>query len=71
MIIIGLLGNAISQFKIYRCPRMRRLLGIIIFFFTCIIEKRFFLLLLFFFFPTVVQMAEEYFNCKDYGKVLT
>ncbi|XP_001606110.2 trafficking protein particle complex subunit 11 [Nasonia vitripennis] len=45
MIIIGLLGNAISQFKIYRCPRMRRLL--------------------------VEQMAEEYFNCKDYGKVLT
>ncbi|XP_058808677.1 trafficking protein particle complex subunit 11 [Phymastichus coffea] len=45
VIIIGLLGNAISQFKIYRCPRMRRLL--------------------------VVQMAEEYFNCKDYGKVLT
>ncbi|XP_014211822.1 trafficking protein particle complex subunit 11 isoform X2 [Copidosoma floridanum] len=45
MIIIGLLGNAISQFKIYRCPRMRRLL--------------------------VVQMAEEYFNCQDYGKVLT
>ncbi|XP_014236114.1 trafficking protein particle complex subunit 11 [Trichogramma pretiosum] len=45
MIIIGLLGNAISQFKMYRCPRMRRLL--------------------------VVQMAEEYFNCKDYGKVLT
>ncbi|XP_067008734.2 trafficking protein particle complex subunit 11 [Anabrus simplex] len=24
MIIIGLLGNAISQFKTYRCPRMRR-----------------------------------------------
>ncbi|XP_011691077.1 PREDICTED: trafficking protein particle complex subunit 11-like [Wasmannia auropunctata] len=45
MIIIGLLGNAISQFKIYRCPRMRRLL--------------------------VVQMAEEYFNARDYGKVLT
>ncbi|XP_033218517.1 trafficking protein particle complex subunit 11 [Belonocnema kinseyi] len=45
MIIIGLLGNAISQFKIYRCPRMRRVL--------------------------VVQMAEEYFNAKDYGKVLT
>ncbi|XP_044015517.1 trafficking protein particle complex subunit 11 isoform X2 [Aphidius gifuensis] len=45
MIIIGLLGNAISQFKIYRCPRMRRLL--------------------------VVQMASEYFNVKDYGKVLT
>ncbi|XP_020292596.1 trafficking protein particle complex subunit 11 [Pseudomyrmex gracilis] len=45
MIIIGLLGNAISQFKVYRCPRMRRLL--------------------------VVQMAEEYFNARDYGKVLT
>ncbi|KAL0106721.1 hypothetical protein PUN28_015336 [Cardiocondyla obscurior] len=45
MIIIGLLGNAISQFKVYRCPRMRRLL--------------------------VVQMAEEYFNAQDYGKVLT
>lgn len=44
-IIIGLLGNAISQFKVYRCPRMRRVL--------------------------VVQMAEEYYNCKDYGKVLT
>nr|XP_034182161.1 trafficking protein particle complex subunit 11 isoform X1 [Osmia lignaria]XP_034182162.1 trafficking protein particle complex subunit 11 isoform X1 [Osmia lignaria]XP_034182163.1 trafficking protein particle complex subunit 11 isoform X1 [Osmia lignaria]XP_034182165.1 trafficking protein particle complex subunit 11 isoform X1 [Osmia lignaria]XP_034182166.1 trafficking protein particle complex subunit 11 isoform X1 [Osmia lignaria] len=44
-IIIGLLGNAISQFKLYRCPRMRRVL--------------------------VVQMAEEYYNCKDYGKVLT
>ncbi|XP_063238337.1 trafficking protein particle complex subunit 11 [Bacillus rossius redtenbacheri] len=24
MLIIGLLGNAISQFKTYRCPRMRR-----------------------------------------------
>ncbi|KAK0178490.1 hypothetical protein PV327_007378 [Microctonus hyperodae] len=45
MIIIGLLGNAISQFKIYRCPRMRRLL--------------------------VVQMAAEYYNARDYGKVLT
>ncbi|XP_043685900.1 trafficking protein particle complex subunit 11 isoform X1 [Vespula pensylvanica] len=45
MIIIGLLGNAISQFKIYRCPRMRRSL--------------------------VVQMAEEYYNSRDYGKVLT
>ncbi|KAH0955604.1 hypothetical protein HN011_000445 [Eciton burchellii] len=45
IIIIGLLGNAISQFKVYRCPRMRRLL--------------------------VVQMAEEYFNARDYGKVLT
>ncbi|XP_076754890.1 trafficking protein particle complex subunit 11 gry isoform X1 [Xylocopa sonorina] len=44
-IIIGLLGNAISQFKLYRCPRMRRVL--------------------------VVQMAEEYYNSKDYGKVLT
>ncbi|XP_017788618.1 PREDICTED: trafficking protein particle complex subunit 11 [Habropoda laboriosa] len=44
-IIIGLLGNAISQFKLYRCPRMRRVL--------------------------IVQMAEEYYNSKDYGKVLT
>ncbi|XP_078045285.1 trafficking protein particle complex subunit 11 gry isoform X2 [Augochlora pura] len=44
-IIIALLGNAISQFKVYRCPRMRRVL--------------------------VVQMAEEYYNSKDYGKVLT
>ena len=44
-IIISLLGNAISQFKVYRCPRMRRVL--------------------------VVQMAEEYYNAKDYGKVLT
>ncbi|CAD6215592.1 GSCOCG00000404001-RA-CDS [Cotesia congregata] len=45
LVIIGLLGNAISQFKIYRCPRMRRLL--------------------------VVQMAAEYYNSRDYGKVLT
>ncbi|XP_057320612.1 trafficking protein particle complex subunit 11 [Microplitis mediator] len=45
MIIIGLLGNAMSQFKLYRCPRMRRLL--------------------------VVQMAAEYYNERDYGKVLT
>ncbi|XP_024945200.1 trafficking protein particle complex subunit 11 [Cephus cinctus] len=45
MIIIGLLGNAISQFKINRCPRMRRRL--------------------------VVQMADEYYNSRDYGKVLT
>ncbi|XP_015120848.1 trafficking protein particle complex subunit 11 [Diachasma alloeum] len=45
MIIIALLGNAMSQFKMYRCPRMRRLLA--------------------------VQMAAEYYNCKDYGKVLT
>ncbi|XP_076289261.1 trafficking protein particle complex subunit 11 gry isoform X2 [Lasioglossum baleicum] len=44
-IIIALLGNAIAQFKVYRCPRMRRVL--------------------------VVQMAEEYYNSKDYGKVLT
>ncbi|OAD60815.1 Trafficking protein particle complex subunit 11, partial [Eufriesea mexicana] len=44
-IIIDLLGNAISQFKVYRCPRMRRVL--------------------------VIQMAEEYYNSKDYGNVLT
>ncbi|XP_076160826.1 trafficking protein particle complex subunit 11 gry isoform X2 [Ptiloglossa arizonensis] len=44
-IIISLLGNAISQFKVYRSPRMRRVL--------------------------VVQMAEEYYNSQDYGKVLT
>ncbi|XP_046424871.1 trafficking protein particle complex subunit 11 isoform X1 [Neodiprion fabricii] len=45
MIIIGLLGHAISQFKTYRCPRMRRHL--------------------------VVQMADEYYNSRDYGKALT
>uniref|UniRef100_A0A0C9PXS3 TRAPPC11_0 protein n=1 Tax=Fopius arisanus TaxID=64838 RepID=A0A0C9PXS3_9HYME len=45
MIIIGLLGNAMSQFKIYQCPRTRRFLA--------------------------VQMAGEYYNCRDYGKVLT
>lgn len=45
MLIIGLLGNAISQFKTYRCPRMRRHL--------------------------VVQMAEEYYVSRDYGKALT
>ncbi|XP_023290786.1 trafficking protein particle complex subunit 11 isoform X2 [Orussus abietinus] len=44
-IIIGLLGNAITQFLIFRCPRMRRYL--------------------------VAQMADEYYNCMDYGKVLT
>ncbi|KAF6197969.1 hypothetical protein GE061_007714 [Apolygus lucorum] len=44
-IIIGLLGNAISQFKKYKCPRMRRHL--------------------------VVQMADEYYESKDYGKSLT
>uniref|UniRef100_A0A1B6BYJ1 Trafficking protein particle complex subunit 11 n=1 Tax=Clastoptera arizonana TaxID=38151 RepID=A0A1B6BYJ1_9HEMI len=44
-IIIGLLGNAISQFKTYRCPRMRRHL--------------------------VIQMADEYYSSKDYGKSLT
>lgn len=44
-IIIGLLGNAISQFKKYKCPRMRRHL--------------------------VVQMADEYYEAKDYGKSLT
>lgn len=45
MIVIGLLGSAISQFKTYRCPRMRRHL--------------------------VVQMADEYYNSRDYGKALT
>ncbi|XP_021915999.1 trafficking protein particle complex subunit 11 isoform X2 [Zootermopsis nevadensis] len=45
MIIIGLLGSAITQFKTYHCPRMRRHL--------------------------VVQMAEEYYSSRDYGKALT
>ncbi|XP_069669154.1 trafficking protein particle complex subunit 11 [Periplaneta americana] len=45
MIVIGLLGSAITQFKTYRCPRMRRHL--------------------------VVQMAEEYYSSRDYGKALT
>lgn len=27
MVVIGLLGSAITQFKTYRCPRMRRHLG--------------------------------------------
>ncbi|XP_063973800.1 trafficking protein particle complex subunit 11 isoform X3 [Diachasmimorpha longicaudata] len=45
LLIIALLGNAMSQFKMYRCPRMRRFLA--------------------------VQMAAEYYNCRDYGKVLT
>lgn len=44
-VIIGLLGSAISQFKTYRCFRMRRRL--------------------------IVQMAEEYFNSREYGKALT
>ncbi|XP_054273779.1 trafficking protein particle complex subunit 11 [Macrosteles quadrilineatus] len=44
-IIISLLGNAITQFKNYRCPRMRRHLAI--------------------------QMADEYYSSKDYGKALT
>lgn len=45
MLVIGLLGSAITQFKTYRCPRMRRHL--------------------------VVQMAEEYYSSRDYGKALT
>ncbi|KAL0272315.1 UNVERIFIED_CONTAM: hypothetical protein PYX00_005340 [Menopon gallinae] len=44
-IIIDLLGRAISQFKTYKCPRMRLQL--------------------------VIQMAEEYYHSKDYGKALT
>ncbi|XP_046680192.1 trafficking protein particle complex subunit 11-like [Homalodisca vitripennis] len=44
-IIISLLGNAITQYKNYRCPRMRRHLAI--------------------------QMADEYYSSKDYGKALT
>lgn len=44
-LIITLFGIAISQFKAFRCPRMRRQL--------------------------LVQMAEEYFSAKDYGKALT
>lgn len=44
-IIIGLLGSAITEFKTYRCPRMRRHL--------------------------VIQMADEYYSSKDYGKALT
>lgn len=44
-LIITLFGIAISQFKAFRCPRMRRQL--------------------------LVQMAEEYFSSKDYGKALT
>ena len=45
MLIISQYSNAISQFKKYRCPRMRRQL--------------------------VVQMAEEYYFARDYGKALT
>ncbi|VVC31573.1 Gryzun, putative trafficking through Golgi,Foie gras liver health family 1,Tetratricopeptide-like helical [Cinara cedri] len=43
--IINLLGNAMKQFKNYKCPRMRNLLA--------------------------VQMADEYYNAKDYSKALT
>ncbi|XP_025415995.1 trafficking protein particle complex subunit 11 isoform X2 [Sipha flava] len=43
--IISLLGNAMKQFKNYKCPRMRNLLA--------------------------VQMADEYYNAKDYSKALT
>lgn len=43
--IISFLGNAMKQFKHYKCPRMRNLLA--------------------------VQMADEYYNAKDYSKALT
>lgn len=71
MIIISLLGNAISQFKVYRCPRMRRVLGTanILLDISEVITHRTEKLISFPF--TVVQMAEEYFNARDYGKVLT
>ncbi|XP_048507686.1 trafficking protein particle complex subunit 11 isoform X2 [Athalia rosae] len=45
MLIIRLLGNAVLQFKTYRCPRMRRHL--------------------------VVQVADEYYNSRDYEKAHT
>lgn len=43
--IISFLGSAISQFKTFHSPRMRKQL--------------------------VVEMANEYFYCADYGKALT
>ncbi|CAK1584977.1 unnamed protein product [Parnassius mnemosyne] len=43
--IISFLGNAISQFKTFHSPRMRKQL--------------------------VVEMANEYYYCADYGKALT
>lgn len=45
LMIISLLGSAISQFKTFHSPRMRKQL--------------------------VVEMANEYFFCADYGKALT
>ncbi|XP_050428738.1 trafficking protein particle complex subunit 11 [Adelges cooleyi] len=44
-LIISFLGNAMKQFKSYKCPRMRNFLA--------------------------VQMADEYYNAKDYSKALT
>ncbi|XP_050535236.1 trafficking protein particle complex subunit 11 isoform X2 [Daktulosphaira vitifoliae] len=43
--IISFLGNAMKQFKSYKCPRMRNFLA--------------------------VQMANEYYNAKEYSKALT
>lgn len=57
-----------KQFKNYKCPRMRNLLGIYIY--ECVKNQNLFLFKLFSFY-LAVQMADEYHNAKDYNKALT
>lgn len=64
MLIIALLGSAISQAKTYRCPRTRRQLGK----FCDVIFEVYDIVYVFL---AVVQMAEEYYNASDYSKALT
>jgi hypothetical protein len=74
MVIIGLLGSAITQFKTYHCPRMRRHLGKCPFIQnvdTCVAGRNCKTLCRIIVFFSVVQMAEEYYSSRDYGKALT
>lgn len=56
-----------KQFKNYKCPRMRNLLGK--YFHNHVLK--YFLLHFFFLFIPAVQMADEYYSAKDYSKALT
>lgn len=62
-----------KQFKNYKCPRMRNLLGIYFYTYLYICIYIYFCTTFktCFYFITAVQMADEYYNAKDYSKALT
>jgi hypothetical protein len=58
-----------KQFKNYKCPRMRNLLGI--YFYKCLLKYSHNSFKMCLYLITAVQMADEYYNAKDYSKALT